>query len=409
MKFNKKTVAIMAIPAIFALIAISAGNGDPKGDYKGHIYIAGHGGHIADANIVVDPTDTENPIKIPKYKVWTGEKLHFIPLGNSAEYATHDIRVDSRNRNIGYWSNYTSNNNTLRWGKVDLATNRFIAENSSPLPKDVLDYGATTTKILYCSSAQSNDYFIPIFMGMPGFIDVIDKKTLELKYRVPFTSNPEFPGMYTFTHGASSPDNKYLYLVQNKTTKFFSMDDLPGEQLVYLLDIDALVNEGKLVILQKNEIEMPDFTVTFRATWTPDGKYILQSGMTMTLVINASDLTLKQSIQVEVPDAENHDVVPTPDSKYGIATLRVNMDQGGKKAMDGMIQLYDIENNKWIGKPVSVCKQCHKKRQKHGPLIFGLKIAGCVRCHQSRRNELHITGDNALCGADQNWNTPPVM
>lgn len=60
--------------------------------------------------------------------------------------------------------------------------------------------------------------------------------------------------------------------------------------------------------------------------------------------------------------------MPTPDDKYGILTVR-QATKGcdvegkpipGKDITDGMLQVYDFEARKIIGKQVSVCQACHK-------------------------------------------------
>jgi len=110
------------------------------------------------------------------------------------------VRIDNQDPNTAFWSNYTSKKPSVLVGKLDLRTNRWTAERRLDLPKEVLDFGKTTTKTLYCAPGQTERYFLPIFMGYPGFIDVIDKKDLSLKRRVMMASNPELPTNCTYTH-----------------------------------------------------------------------------------------------------------------------------------------------------------------------------------------------------------------
>jgi len=398
MKRNRiKWIVFLLLGAV--TLAVSAGllSGSQTGMYRGRILVAGHGGHIADAEIVIDPTASADTIRIPNYTVWTGNKLHFIPLGDAADYASHDVRIDNQDPNTAFWSNYTSKKPSVLVGKVDLRTHRWTAERRLDLPKEVLDFGKTTTKTLYCASGQTEKYFLPIFMGYPGFIDVIDKKDLSLKRRVMMASNPELPTNYTYTHGISSPDNKFLFIAMNDASK--PHGDVTGVQHFFMLDLPTLVEKGEIKILRKNTIPFREGTVSFRSTFTPDGKHILQAGRTRVIVLNASDLSLVQDSPI--PEGmENHDVLPTPDGRYAVSLVRVPVDSEGRKVTDGQIWLYDIAANKHLGNPVSTCRQCHLKHEKHAPLTWGMEIAGCTRCHMDKRTVMNVMNDSILCGAD---------
>jgi hypothetical protein len=401
-EMNKKGFILLMIGLLAFGLVLSACAPEPKGAYKGRVFVTGHGGHIADANVAIDPTDTENPIKIPKYAIWTGDKLHFIPLGRAATHGFHDVRVDSQNPNILLWSNYRHPDSKLIVGKADATTNKWIAEKVLDMPKEVMDFKKTATVTFYCGSGQSVKYYFPIFMGYPGFIDVIDKATLELKHRVMLAKNPEFPVNYKFTHGVNSPDNKVLFIAINEAKE--PHGDHTGKHYWYLLDIPALEN-GELKVVAKNVVEFPKGTVTFRSNYTPDGKYILQSGRTRAIVLNAQDLSVVKEIPVPAEPAgiENHDIVSSPDSKYGIGTLRVDIEVEGKKIKDGQLWLIDLAAGKEIGKPQSVCRHCHEKHEKGWLLRTPMKMVGCDRCHLDPRTYQDITADQMLCGADAQW------
>jgi hypothetical protein len=282
-------------------------------------------------------------------------------------------------------------------GKADLKTNKWIAEKKYDLPKEVLEFGKTTKKTLYCGSGQSEKYYMPIFMGHPGFIDVIAKDTLELKHRVMLSDNPDLPVNYKFTHGVNSPDNKYMYIVMNDADKPFGSPS--GKQHFIILDMKALEN-GELKIVKRNTADFPAGTITFRADYTPDGKYIFQSARTRALVLDAETLEVISDTPVE-PGLETHDIMSTPDGKYGIASMRVPVETAaGKVVKDGQLALLDVENSRFIGKPLSTCRQCHEKNEKHGPLIWGLNVVGCTRCHQDERSSMDVMGNNVLCGID---------
>ncbi len=394
--FLSAGVALICI--VFVVAAISYGS-KPGGDYAGRVLVAGHGGHIADANVEIDPMDLENPIKIPDYTLWTGNKLHMISLGPASDHAVHDVRIDSRDKNTVFWSTYLSPKASVIVGKADLVENKFIAEKKYPLPKEVIAFGKTTSKTLYCGSGQSDKYFMPIFMGYPGFIDVVDKDTLELKHRVMLSSSPDLPVNYKFTHGVNSPDMKHMYIVMNDADKPHGYPS--GKQLFFLLDMASL-EKGEIKVVKSSSVDMPEGTISFRATFTADGKYILQSARTRTLLLKADDLTVVKNTPIPA-GWENHDVMPTPDGKYGIAALRVPVEnKKGKVVKDGQIALWDIEKNKYVGKPMSTCRQCHKKNEKHGPLMWGLELVGCTRCHQDERSVEDVMGNNILCGLDGN-------
>ncbi len=399
-----KRKLIGGIAAAFALIFIAGGvinsTTASKGDYEGRIFIAGMGGHIADATVVIDPTNKKEPIKIPSYTVWTGNKLHFIPLGPPPNYAVHDVRIDSQDSNVAYWSTYASNKKSVMVGKVDLTTNLVLAEKTFKLPQEVLDFDETVSKTLYCASGESKDNFLPIFMGYPGFIDVVDKGSLELKHRVMLSSNPEIPTDYKFTHGVQSPDHKSLFIVMNGAAD--EHGKFTGKQHLMLLDMASL-EKGELKILKKNTVDFPKGAVTFRATFTPDGRYILQSAKTHSVMINADDLTVKQMAKIGKKGWENHDIMPTPDGLYGITALRVPVKREDDKTVkDGMIGLWDLASNEFIGEPVSVCRQCHVQNKKHFPLTTFFDVVGCSRCHQDKgnRNSMDVLGNNILCGLD---------
>lgn len=397
----KARFTLLAVAMLILSISLM-GCGEPKGAYKGNIYVAGHGGHIADALVSIDPTDTKQPIKIPKYAVWTGDKLHFIPLGRAATHGLHDVRVDSQDPNTLLWSNYRHPDFKLIVGKADLTTGKWKAEKAYDLPAEVKDFKKTDKFPFYCGSGQSAKYYFPIFMGYPGFIDVVDKATLELKHRVWLKDNPEFPVSYKFTHGVDSLDGKSLFLAINDATE--PHGDGTGKQHFFLVDLPALEN-GELKVLVKNVVDFPKGTITFRGSFTPDGKNIMLAGRTRALVLNAADLSVLKDIPLPAEPAgmETHDVVSTPDGKYGIATIRVDVEVDGKKIKDGQLALLDVNAGKWIGERQSTCRHCHAKHVKSWPLSTPMKMVGCHRCHQDPKTYQDIAADQMLCGADAKW------
>ena len=126
---------------------------------------------------------------------------------------------------------------------------------------------------------------------------------------------------------------------------------------LYYLDMADLEN-GKATVLQKSATQITGnagATIMFRQTFTPDGKYLLQSGADTFYLIDAETLSVVDKETMN--DGANHDAVPTPDGKYALLTIRVADSQG--MAVDGQVQLYDIEAKSVVGAPASVCAGCH--------------------------------------------------
>lgn len=347
--------------------------------YGGNMYVAGHGGHIAVATVEIDPTAA---------KAITVTKLDRIEIGTPKSHPFHDVRIEADNRNLMYYSTYKldategPNKGKLHFGSVDLKGEKVVKDVAlAPDARTATFAGAN-----YCGSGQSKNFFFPVSMALEGYIDVIDKKTMELKHRV-FVPESLLPkDSYKFMHGINSPDMKTYFLVANRSTGTPKGDTPAGQWLangelaLFLLDIPAL-EKGEFKVLKQAKIEggnPADKTITFRMYYTPDGKYILQSAKDMLYVIDAQTLALVAKENRFV--GENHDAFPTPDGKFAVITLR----QKGKfegcddPISDGMIQLYDIEKKQMVGETVSVCHACH--------IDAGIKK------------------DAILCGVEGNWN-----
>lgn len=338
--------------------------------YGGRLFVAGHGGHIAVADVSIDPS-AEKPITIAK--------LDRIEIGDNKSHIFHDVRIDPANRDLLFYSTYKPdategpNKGKLHVGSVDLKAEKVIKDTTVEI-----DPRATWTGANYCGSGQSKDYFFPISMALEGYIDVIEKKTMTKKHRVFLDSLIGKEG-YQFMHAINSPDMKTYFVVVNKATGTPKEGWAPtGELALFLLDIPAL-EKGELKVLKQATITggNPGKTVTFRMYYTPDSKYILQSAKDMFYIIDAQTLGLvfKENRIV----GENHDAFPTPDGKFAVLTLR----QKGKfegcdePIQDGLIQLFDLEKKQLVGGAVSVCHDCHK--------------------------DAGIKKDAILCGAEGNW------
>ncbi|TBV79869.1 MAG: hypothetical protein EYX74_06395 [Desulfobulbaceae bacterium] len=205
-------------------------------NYQAEIFVAVMGGHFARANVTIDPS-SETPIIL-------NEPLGMVGIGSlkthPAHDIRHDIRIDVNDRNVGFWSTYRPDpNGNLRVGKSDLTTGRVLLDVIVPPDPRITWAGAN-----YCASGQAHDYFMPVFMGQPGFIDVFAKNDLAHQHRVFIGDELGFkPGEYTFAHGSNTPDMKYFLLTLNLTpdghTKF------GGNTQLIMLDMKAL-EQGKI-------------------------------------------------------------------------------------------------------------------------------------------------------------------
>jgi hypothetical protein len=339
--------------------------------YNGTLYVAGMGGHFSVADVTIDPNNAAAPITV--------NSTDMLDIGGK-NYPTHDARIDAKDRNTMYWSTYKldtwkdkgAKGGNLHVGKSDLTTGEVIQDVAFPAPERAAWTGAN-----YCASGQSATSYIPISMANEGYIDVYDKATMKLKHRVFFDDLGIKAGETTFAHGMNTPDmTKYLMTV-NLTPDGFTK--WTGNTKLIMLDMAAL-EQGKVKVLQEAVItgkpkDASGGTITFRQYFTNDGKYLLQSGADRGYLIDAK--TLKVLDEITPLPGENHDIVPTPDGKYGVMTLREKAkDFEGNDSVDGTLLLYDIEARKTVGKSVSVCFSCHKGEG---------------------------VGKAILCGIDANW------
>jgi hypothetical protein len=337
--------------------------------YTGTIYVAGMGGHFSAAEVRIDPSKAA-PLEV--------KSLDRIDIGSKDTHPTHDPRIDVSDRSKMFWSTYKADKEAkgrvFHVGVSDLKTGDVIKDKALEIPERAEWIGA-----LYCGSAQTKDSFMPITMSNESFIDVFDKKNLDLKARV-YLDNLGYKDNYFFFHGTNSPDMKNLAMTINKTkpwTKANTPAARLGEIDMLLLDLAAL-EKGDVKVLAKNTITgSPTKTLTFRQSFTNDGRYLLQSGGDRFYLLKGDDLSLVD--EEMMTDGENHDALPTPDGKYAVLTIRKKVKtDDGKTITDGMLQLYDIQAKTMIGKPVSTCVACHK--------------------------DADVIGNATLCGADVNWN-----
>jgi hypothetical protein len=364
MKMTKRKLAVLAPLAAVAICAYlvfpvadakaTAATGAKAQTYSATVYVAGHGGHFSKADVTVDPSNADDPIKVTN--------LEMVSIGTPESHKTHDARLDANDKNTLFWSTIAlDKEGKMHVGKTNLKTGEVVKDVAlTPDPRSPAKTGP-----VYCASGQSKDAFMPVFMGSEGYIDVFDKKTMAHKRRV-FISDLGFkPGTYQFLHGTNSNDLKRFLMVVSVKGEDGNMN---GKQEFVMLDLPAL-EKGKFKVLARNTLAgEPGKTITFRQYFSRDDKLIFQSAADRMWVLDAKTLKLvdeKMTKQL----GENHDVQPTPDAKYALLTLRTADTTGcdpegkptpDKKITDGVLALYDAGAKKLVGKPTSVCFGCHK-------------------------------------------------
>jgi hypothetical protein len=321
-----------------------------KKGYSATVYVAGMGGHFAAADVNIDPNNADNPIKI--------NKLDRIVIGDKKTHPTHDARIDNQNPNHLFWSTYVLDpNGKQHVGMTDLKTGKVVKDVAmDPDPRSL-----AKKPPVYCASGQSKNYYMPIFMGTEGYVDLFDKKNLDHKKRM-FISDLGFKaGTYQFLHGTSSNDGKKFLLAINETKEGKGT----GKIDLVLVDLPAMERGEWKVIAKAAHTGVGGNTISFREYFSKDDKYIFQSAADRIWVLDANTLKM---VDEKMVDGQAHDMMPTPDGKYAIITIR-NITEGcdvegkpiaGKHITDGTLQLYDVEAKKLVGKQVSVCQACHK-------------------------------------------------
>ena len=371
------TGTVVALGLAGATAAMAAGN------YSGTAYIAGMGGHFAKAVFKIDPK-AETPITL--------DELDKIDIGSGATHPTHDARIDNKDRNTMFWSTYKPDaaaSNSYHYGKTDLKTGQVITDKTFPVPAKVMN-----TKAGYCASAQTKNFFMPISMNKPGYISVIDKKTMEMKHNI-FLEGTEadIKGGVKYTHGINSPDMKEILITLNEADVAPDNKELGdgiGKMHMFVLDAKAL-EQGKVKVLRKGVADgNAKKTISFRQYYSPDGKYIANATGDILFLIDAKTLKTLASVTM-APLEETHDAIFTPDSKYVMITTRTkavlpgckdpSKPADGEWRMDGQLRLFDVAAKKLVGKSTSACLKCH--------------------------DEQLGTGEDAphaiLCGLDVNW------
>jgi hypothetical protein len=361
---------LSAVNSYSPVVASAEAAGKPV--YNGTLYVAGMGGHFSIADVTIDPNNEAAPIKV--------NSVDMLDIGG-ASHPTHDARIDDKDRNTMYWSTYKLDNwkddpeskeakaiGNLHVGKSNLKTGEVIADVAFPAPERAGWTGAN-----YCASGQSANSYIPVSMANEGYIDVYDKNTMALKHRIFFDDLGIKAGETTFAHGINTPDMTKFLLTVNDTPEGFTK--WTGNTKLIYLDMAAL-EQGKIkkiaeALITGKPKDAEGGTITFRQYFTNDGKYLLQSGADRGYLIDAE--TLKVLDEITPLPGENHDILPTPDGKYAVMTLREKAkDFEGNDSVDGTLLLYDIEARKTVGSSASVCFACHKGEGIGKAILCGL-------------------------------------
>jgi hypothetical protein len=359
--------AYLTLSTVNSFTPVADASSPKQPTYSGTLYVAGMGGHFSKADVSINPNNQAAPITV--------NSVEMVDIGG-AGYPTHDARIDASDRNTMYWSTYkldtwkdkNAKGGNLHVGKTDLKTGEVVADTAFPAPERAKWTGAN-----YCASGQSASSYIPVSMANEGYIDVFDKKTMQLKHRVFFDDLGIKAGETTFAHGMNTPDMKKFLLTVNHTPDGFTK--WTGNTKLMYLDMAAL-EQGKAVKLAEAMItgkpkDASGGTITFRQYFTNDGKYLLQSGADRGYLIDAE--TLKVLDEITPLPGENHDIIPTPDGKFAVMTLREKAkDFEGNDSVDGTILLYDIENRHTVGSSASVCFACHKGEGLGKAILCGL-------------------------------------
>jgi len=363
---KKRFVALSAVVALVCLgylafttvdsktsVAVAAGK-----TYSGTIYVAGMGGHFAKADVTLDPSNAADPVKV--------NSLDKVEIGTKDTHPTHDARIDVNDPTVLFWSTYKLDpQGKMHVGKTDLKTGKVVKDVT--LDPDPRASGGEKKSPLYCASGQSKNFYIPVFMGTEGYLDVLDKATMDRKHRI-FVSDLGFQkGAYKFLHGINSPDMKSFLLVLNQAKEGKGTGDID----FVLVDMTALEG-GKFKEIKRATLKgVPDKTITFRGYFSNDGKLIYQSAGDRLWVVDAA--TLKLVDEKMMPEgSQNHDAQTTPDDKLALLTVRTvtsGCDSDGKAIVkegkgvditDGTFMLYDATAKKLYDKPTSTCLACHK-------------------------------------------------
>lgn len=330
-----------------------------KKTYDATVYVAGHGGHFAKADVTIYPDNADDPINI--------KSLEKIDIGTTETHKTHDARIDSNDSTVMFWSTYQLDpKGKQHVGKTDLKTGKVLLDIA--MPPDKRSDGGVKKMPVYCASGQSKDSFMPVFMGNEAYVDVFDKKDLKHKHRVFISDLGYKPGTYEFVHGVNSNNmDRFLLSITLKGKD----GRMTGKIDFVLVDLKEL-EKGKFKEIKRvTHAGEPGKTINLREYFSRDDKLVFQAVGDRFWLLDANTLAMIDERMSTV--GENHDAMPTPDGKYALLTVRNAKtgasDSKGKPILkngknvniiDGQLQLYDVDAKRIVGKTASTCFVCHK-------------------------------------------------
>lgn len=361
MRISKKALMSTVVTGTVTLGLLAVGSSSFAEKYDVTFYVAGMGGHFAKADVAIDTSKADAPLRL--------KKLDKIDIGTRVTHPVHDARIDKKDPNSMYWSTYKidksdelSNIEVAHVGKTSLTTGEVVMDVLVDMPKE-----ATKTGSLYCASAQTEDYFLPISMANKGYIDVFQKSDLKRVQRIMLEGTEGDIGKpYKFYHGTNSPDFKKLFITINEAET--PHGETVGKMHLLELDMDKAL-KGEVKVNKKGMATGTGKFISFRQYYSPNGQLIANSGGNAMLLIDANTLEVIDHEPMQNLE-ENHDAIFTPDGKYIIATSRSkavlpdceNPEKPGpdEYIMDGRLKLYDVAAKKFIGESISVCTACHQ-------------------------------------------------
>jgi hypothetical protein len=319
------------------------------GTYAGKIYAAGVGGHAAVVGLAIDPNNAAAPLTV--------SRLERIRLGPAQDYGFHDVRIDRTRGRAGklFWSTINADSTGgYRYGRVDLASGRVDCEVHIPLP-------AGSNAPGYCGSGQSADRYLPVWMGVRGFVDVINKDTCVLEKRVYLDQVAGMPPYWSMAHGTNSKDFRTMTIALNLLD---SAGAALNQGMLVNLDMASLLAGAPVATTIGPAVQGPAKTIFYRQEWTPDASTLVQGGKA---AFYRFDANLTEQCRGLLPlengkQTETHDLTLVPNSDYAVMQLRRWVDFGlTVPVLDGQLQLVKVSTCQTVGSPVSMCVACHNK------------------------------------------------
>ena len=166
----------------------------------------------------------------------------------------------------------------------------------------------TAGRMVYCASAQATvggvDYYMPMTMSFPAYIDVFKKSDLALNtgatvtpvHRTYIDKVDDSTPFLAFLHGTASPDGTKMYVATNEVSGLTTTNNLAGKVRTYLFNTADLVTGvlGTNVISRSATFTVAPTlaSIAFRSSYSADGNWILQATKDRLLVLDSNTLAL---------------------------------------------------------------------------------------------------------------------